>query len=87
MQQIELFDISRYQQETTTASSYWNDMVGKFTDKLNEEREGTQYRKLSEKRVAMLIAPYKNDLDFFWNKCENGKSFTATFWWHVRPKK
>jgi hypothetical protein len=68
-------------------SSLRAELVGKITDRLNKER-GTKYEKLSYERVASLVSYIKGDSELyaFLRKLEGARSFTALFWWHVKPK-
>jgi len=70
------------------ASSLRAELVGKITDRLNKER-GTKYEKLSYERVASLVSYIKGDSELyaFLRKLEGARSFTALFWWHVKPKR
>jgi hypothetical protein len=82
-------DILRKPRKVVKAvSSLRAELVGKITDRLNKER-GTKYEKLSYERVASLVAYIKGDSELyaFLRKLEGANSFTALFWWHVKPKK
>lgn len=76
--------LSRYTTPKTKAKSEWAQWVGAFTDELNKDRGG--YKPLTNKRVAKLLAPFKKDIEYFWGKCYNSKSFGRTFWYHANPK-
>jgi len=72
------------------SSSEWQEIVGEFTEFLNQEREGTKYPKLDHKRVAMLISYIKekggmNDLRKFRDDVRSKGAWF--FWWIVKPKR
>ena len=76
--------------QETKAKSEWAEWVGKFTDKLNEERKGTKYEPLKYGYVADRISIYKKGEDlsevrYFWRRCSEAKSFSATFWYFTKP--
>ena len=74
----------------TKANSEWSWWVGEFTDRINQEREGTKYKPISPQRVAMYLRPYKNDLYYFWDLCERwarrkNSSFSQCFFHYAKP--
>lgn len=63
------------------------DLLTTFTERLNQEREGTAYKPLSLSYIANLLSVYKTgDLYVLLKRCNEAKSFTATFWYYVKPK-
>jgi hypothetical protein len=86
MQTIQ-FNLNKIQlPKDDTVVSEWQDYVRKFETVLNADRIKQGYRPLSSKRVAMLIAPFKKDIFYFYKKCEESQNFGKTFWWHVKPR-
>lgn len=65
------------------------ELIGKFTDRLNKERDGVKYKKLTYKRVGFLLSHLKgtSELYAFLRQCEEARSFSAYFWWALKPKK
>lgn len=60
--------------------SQWSDLVGRFT---NEYNKGTT-RKITEKRMAMLLATIKTMeglpyLEYFFNECKQKDNFGKWF--------
>ena len=73
---------------TKTRVSERGSLLTEFTERLNQEREATQYKPLSLSYIANLLSVYKTgDLYVLLRKCNEAKSFTATFWYYVKPKK
>lgn len=71
---------------TTSRRTERGDLITAFTERLNQERSG-KYKPLTIQRVSYLISVYKTgDLYYFLDKCKKAKSFTACFWYHVKPK-
>jgi len=72
---------------TKTHRSERGDLLTTFTERLNHEREGTIYKPLSLSYIANLLSVYKTgDLYVLLKRCDNAKSFTATFWYFTKPK-
>jgi hypothetical protein len=73
----------------TAASSERAELVGKFTDRLNLDRDGVKYKKLTHARVGFLLSHIKSDFDLyaFLRACDEARSFSAYFWWALKPTK
>jgi hypothetical protein len=72
---------------TKTHKSERGELITTFTERLNQERMGTVYKPLSLSYIANLLSVYKTgDLYVLLKKCGEAKSFTATFWYYVKPK-
>lgn len=68
------------------------DLIQKFVDRINQDRIGTKFKPVSPKGVAILINQHPNlkELDQlyrFYGMCKESKSFSAYFYWIVKPKK
>ena len=86
MQQIKtLFENYEVKKTDITANSEWAEWVGKFTDRLNEDRG--KYKPLTPRRVAMLLAPHKGDIHYLWSLCDNSKCFGKKFWYYAKAQK
>lgn len=86
---------SNYQLPTKKkGGSERGDLIQKFIDEINKGRIGTKYPKLTKKGeagVAILINQHPNlkELDQlyrFYGMCKESKSFSAYFYWIVKPK-
>lgn len=77
----------RSQNPITNAGSERAELVGKFLDRLNQDRKGN-YRKLRASYVASLLSYIKSndDLRILYKKCDEARSFGAMFWYHVKAK-
>lgn len=72
---------------TKTHKSERGELITTFTERLNQERMGTVYKPLTLSYIANLLSVYKTgDLYVLLKKCGEAKSFTATFWYYVKPK-
>lgn len=72
---------------TKTRVTERGQLITTFTERLNQDREGTIYKPLSLSYIANLLSVYKTgDLYVLLKKCGEAKSFSATFWYYVKPK-
>lgn len=72
---------------TKTHRSERGDLITTFTERLNQEREGTKYKPLSLSYIANLLSVYKTgDLYVLLRKCNEAKSFSKCFWWYSMNK-
>jgi hypothetical protein len=72
---------------TKTRVTERGQLITSFTERLNQERLGTVYKPLTLGYIANLLSVYKTgDLHVLLRKCNEAKSFTATFWYYVKPK-
>lgn len=61
------------------------EFVGKFTDRLNQDRGG--YKKLTYARIGKVLAHIPTqDLYAFWKKCDEAKIFGKVFWGALKVK-
>lgn len=62
-------------------------LIGTITDRLNAERDGKKYKKLSYAAIGFKLAhiPTK-DLYYLIKICEDAKNFSSHFWWSINPK-
>jgi hypothetical protein len=69
-------------------SSERAELVGKFADRLNRDRDGVKFKKLSYAAVSVKLAHIRTifDLYAFYRQCEEARSFSAYFWWALKPK-
>jgi hypothetical protein len=70
------------------ATSERAELVGKFTDRLNRDRDGVKYKKLTHARVGFLLSHIKSNFDLyaFFRQAEEARSFSAYFWWALKPE-
>lgn len=63
------------------------DFIDEFTRKLNLEREGTKYKPITKKAVAVKLGKIPTeDLYYLMNICKQGKSFGKVFFGSLKPK-
>lgn len=81
-----LFD--KYQKlETKKVNSERADLIQQFLLKVNQGREGTKYKPMTARGIAVKLGhiPTK-DLYFFIKKCEQSKCFSKCFWGSLKIK-
>lgn len=62
------------------------DLVTEFTERLNSNRGA--YKPLTVSYIAFLLSHINvSDLYLLLKKCNEAKSFSALFWYYVKPKK
>lgn len=71
----------------------WADGVKHFVDKINKDREGTQYKKVSFIMVRQKLLALRDleDLRWFYGKCKQystkkGHTFSELFWGSTKIK-
>jgi hypothetical protein len=63
-----------------------DELIQKFTDRLNQERAGTKYKPLTVAAVAVKLSRIPTaDLHAFHKQCEAANSFSRYFWWALKP--
>lgn len=64
-------------------------LVGIITDKINLEREGTKYSKVTPRLIGVRVAHLRGnqDLYFLISKCSKAKSFGACFFGELKVSK
>lgn len=63
-----------------------DELIQKFTDRLNQARVGTKFKPLTCRAVAVKLSHLPtSDLWPFYRQCESARSFSAYFWWALRP--
>ena len=63
------------------------ELIDRFVQRLNQARVGTKYKPLTPRAVAVWLSYIPTEeLYPFFRKCENAKSFSKLFWWHVKPR-
>ncbi len=63
-------------------------LIKEFTEKLNREREGTKWKPLEPRSVAILLGHLNTwDVGIFLGSCKDSKNFSARFWWGLKVKK
>jgi len=87
MKQIQL-DINKYKvvEKLVKPPSRRSEIIGEFTDTLNEEREGTKYRQLTYRGIACKLGHVKklHDLEVFLASCKQANNFSAYFFWALK---
>jgi hypothetical protein len=70
------------------ASSQRAELIGKITDRLNKERDGVKFKKLTYAGVSAKLSHIKGDSNLyaFYRQCEEAKSFYRFFFWSLNPK-
>jgi len=82
----DLFNNYRIVPATKSRRTERGDLITEFTERVNAERG--DYKPLSLSYVAFLLSHLNvTDLYILLNKCNDSKSFSALFWYHVKPKK
>lgn len=70
------------------ANSERASLIGQFADRLNEERDGKKYKKLTYAAVGFKLSHLAlKDLYYLWSYCKGAKNFSSTFWWSIDIKK
>lgn len=71
------------------ANSERAELIGKFADTLNKDRDGKKYKKLSYAAVGYILAHIKTnqDLNYFFRVCTDSKSFSKKFWYELSLRK
>lgn len=84
MQKIQ-FDVTKYQQPTTKATSERAEILEKFLNRLNPGRVQAGYKPYTPARLGMMLAhvPTK-DLYPFYRECESAQHFSKLFHWKLR---
>ena len=91
MDQISSFLGSRTQPKAAPASER-AELIGYFTDEVNKERDGKQWKKVTPRYIAVRLAHIKSlsDLYYMKNICEDyrdrGKSFSKCFFGSLKAK-
>ena len=69
-------------------SSERAELIGRFADRLNRDRDDVKFKKLSYAAVSVKLAHIKTNFDLysFLRQCEEARSFSAYFWWALKPK-
>ncbi|HVC59631.1 MAG TPA: hypothetical protein VND19_04595 [Acetobacteraceae bacterium] len=54
---------------------------------MNRDRDGVSFKKLSYAAVSVKLAHVKSNFDLyaFYRACEEARSFSAYFWWALKP--
>lgn len=64
------------------------ELIKKFVDRLNAERDGIKYKKLSPVFIAskMYNSGLKDDLDlqWFYGYCNDARNFSKCWWWALK---
>ena len=70
------------------ATSQRATIIEDITKEINKEREGTKWKPLTGRGVAMKVAHLKDtqDIYFLYSKCKKAKSFGACFFGELRVK-
>lgn len=64
------------------------ELIGKFTDRLNESRKGSQFKPLTYPAIAFKLSHLSvSDLYFLWSTCDKADNFSKIFWWSIKVKK
>lgn len=77
--------------KTSSASNIRSErasIVQDFVERLNKEREGTQYKPLSPRSVAVKMAHLSlEDLYWFYKNCDNASCGFSRAWWGSLKRK
>jgi len=65
------------------------EIIQKFVDGINKEREGTKYKPMTWKAVNGKLSHIKNieTLRDFYKDCKKSKNFGAKFFWSLKVDK
>lgn len=81
----ELFQ--KYQLAKPKIRSERDELLQMFIDRLNQARVGTKFKPLAARSVAIKVAHIPtSDLWAFYRQCEQAKSFSAYFFWALKPQ-
>ena len=62
-------------------------LIKEFLERLNKEREGTTWKPLTARAVAVKLGHLDTwDIGIFLAKCKEAKSFTGCFWGNLKIK-
>lgn len=65
-----------------------DELIQTFTDRLNAARKGTKWKPLTCRAVAIRLSHLSvTDMRDFYRECQRAKSFSAYFWWALRPQR
>ncbi len=82
--------LSTYKVETKTfQKSERAEIVKKFVDRLNSQRQQDGFKVLPASFYAIKMAQAKlstNDLYWFYRYCDEAQSFSKCWWWSLRPQ-
>lgn len=74
-------------QTTTLFRSERDELVQTFTDRLNAVRKGTKWKPLACRVIAIKTSHLSlTELRDFEKDCQNAKSYSAYFFWALKPK-
>ncbi len=63
------------------------ELIEFFTNKLNEDRDGIKFKKLTIRGVAVKLGHLDlNDLYYLKSYCLQAKNFSSCFWWSLKAK-
>lgn len=78
------------QRDEKTPRSEREEVLKKFTDKLNADRVASGRKPLGGGFYAIKMAQSgvktKSDLYWFYRYCEDAQNFSSTWWWSLNPK-
>lgn len=81
--------IERQKEKPKINYGEWQELVGKFTDKLDALRVENGYKKLGARFYAIKMGEAQlstQDLYWFYRYCEDAKHFGKCFWWSLKAK-
>lgn len=81
--------INKLQEKPKLNYGEWQELVGKFTDRLDENRVKNGFKKLGPRFYSIKMAESKlttQDLYWFYRYCEDAKDFGKTWWWSLKSK-
>jgi hypothetical protein len=82
------FDFSRFEKPVSKATNNRASLIEPFVTKLNNGRVGTKYKPLTAGFIASKMAHVPTDeLDGFYKKLDQSRSFCKLWWWYCNPKK
>ena len=88
----ELLDNKQFKKKEKQPQSEWHELVEKFRERLNRDRDGVKYKKLTFGQVAKKFKDCgmgpenRQDLYLFFGNCNDANNFSSFFWWSFKKK-
>lgn len=84
---MDLGNVSRFQPKEKKRTSERAELVGQFALRINAEREGTKYKKLSPRFIAVKLSHVSvPDLYHLLKQCEQSSAFSKVFFGSLKKR-
>ena len=86
----DIIDKYKEHKEVPKFNSERAELISKFTERLNQSREESGFKKLPAKvySIKMAQSGLKTNFDLYWffKYLEDSNNFSKTFWWSLNKK-